>query len=387
LPSGLPQAVPGGLAGRLAETFEAADYAVVVSISWRRAMQDRSITRACRTLPLLLAAAMLVASPASAQPVADFYKGKTVTLIVSSAPGGGYDALARTVAPHLARHIPGNPPVVVRNMSGAGGIVAVNHLFNVAARDGTVIANVQNNTPFEPLFGTKEAKYDPLKFNWLGTPSIETALLTVWHQTPVNSWKDVLTREITVGSSGQNSTPSFYGRLLIETLALKLKIIVGYESQSRVFLAMERGEVDGYPSVFYSALTSTRPAWLAENKVKLLVQIGLEKEPNLPDVPSALDLARNADDKTLIEAGAGPLGAGRPFLMPPGVPADRVAAMRKALMDTFKDPAFQEDAKKRRLDVKSQRTGEELQALLQRIYTKTPPNAVARLRKIMNPGG
>ena len=350
-------------------------------------MQDCSIRCACRALPLLLAAAILVASPASAQPVADFYKGKTVTLIVSSAPGGGYDALARTVAPHLSRHIPGNPSVVVRNMSGAGGIVAVNHLFNVAAKDGTVIANVQNNTPFEPLFGTREAKYDPLKFNWLGTPSIVTALLTVWHQTPVNSWKDVLTREITVGSSGQNSTPSFYGRLLIETLALKLKIIVGYESQSRVFLAMERGEVDGYPSVFYSALTSTRPAWLAENKVKLLVQIGLEKEPNLPDVPSALELARNADDKTLIEAGAGPLGAGRPFLMPPGVPADRVAAMRKALMATFKDPVFQEEAKKRRLDVKSQRTGEELQALLQRIYTKTPPNAVARLRKIMNPGG
>ena len=125
------------------------------------------------------------ASPAAAQPVAEFYKGKTVTLIVSSAPGGGYDALARTVAPHLARHIPGNPTVVVRNMSGAGGIVAVNHLFNVAAKDGTVIANVQNNTPFEPLFGTKEAIYDPLKFNWLGTPSIETALLTVWHQTPV----------------------------------------------------------------------------------------------------------------------------------------------------------------------------------------------------------
>ncbi len=339
-----------------------------------------------RMLSLLIAVSALAASPAAAQSVADFYKGKTVTLIVSSAPGGGYDALARTVAPHLSRHIPGNPSVVVRNMSGAGGIVAVNHLFNVAAKDGTVIANVQNNTPFEPLFGTKEAKYDPLQFNWLGTPSIETALLTVWHQTPVNSWKDVLTREITVGSSGVNSTPSFYGRLLIETLGLKLKLIVGYESQSRVFLAMERGEVDGYPSVFYSALTSTRPAWLTEKKVKLLVQVGLEKEPNLPDVPSALELARNADDKVLIEAGAGPLGAGRPFLMPPGVPADRTAAMRKALMDTFKDPAFQEEAKKRRLDVKSQRTGEELQALLQRIYTKTPPNAVARLRKIMNPG-
>jgi tripartite-type tricarboxylate transporter receptor subunit TctC len=272
-------------------------------------------------------------------------------------------------------------------MSGAGGIVAVNHLFNVAAKDGSVIGMVQNNTPFEPLFGTKEAVYDPLKFNWLGTPSIETALLTVWHQTPVNTWKDVLTREITMGSSGVNSTPSFYGRLLIETLALKLKLIVGYESQSRVFLAMERGEVDGYPSVFYSALTSTRPTWLPEKKVKLLVQVGLEKEPNLPDVPSALDLVRNADDKALVEAGAGPLGTGRPFLMPPGVPADRVAAMQKAMSDTFKDALFLEEAKKRQLDVSSPRTGPELHALVQRIYTQTPPHVLGRLRKIMNPGG
>ncbi len=357
-----------------------------VSIRREANVQDRPTNRMGRVLPLLMAASALAAAPAGAQPVAEFYKGKTVTLIVSSAPGGGYDALSRTVAPHLARHIPGNPSVVVRNMSGAGGLVAVNHLFNVAAKDGTVIGNVQNNTPFEPLFGTKEAIYDPLKFNWLGTPSIETALLTVWHQTPVNSWQDVLTREITMGSSGVNSTPSFYGRLLIETLALKLKLIVGYESQSRVFLAMERGEVDGYPSVFYSALTSTRPTWLPEKKVKLLVQVGLEKEPNLPNVPSALDLARNADDKALIEAGAGPLGAGRPFLMPPGVPADRVAAMQQAMMDTFRDPAFLEDAKKRQLDVNSQRTGQELHALLQRVYTQTPPHVITRLRKIMNPG-
>ncbi len=349
-------------------------------------MQDRSISRAFHVVIVLIAAVASL-TPASAQSVAEFYKGKTVTLIVSSATGGGYDALARTVAPHLARHIPGNPSVVVRNMSGAGGIVAVNHLFNVAAKDGTVIGCVQNNTPFEPLFGTKEAIYDPLKFNWLGTPSIETALLTVWHQTPVNTWKDVLTKEITMGSSGVNSTPSFYGRLLIETLALKLKLIVGYESQSRVFLAMERGEVDGYPSVFYSALTSTRPTWLPEKKVKLLVQVGLEKDPNLPNVPAALDLARNSDDKALIEAGAGPLGTGRPFLMPPGVPADRAAAMQRAMMDTFKDPAFLEEAKKRQLDISSQRSGQELHALVERIYTQTPSHVVARLRKIMNPGG
>jgi tripartite-type tricarboxylate transporter receptor subunit TctC len=349
------------------------------------ARMDRFHVSSGLTGALFLGALAFVAVPVHAQSVAEFYKGKTVSMIVSSAPGGGYDALARAVAPHLSRHIPGNPTIVVRNMSGAGGIVAVNHLFNVAAKDGTVIGNVQNTTPFEPLFGTKEAAYDPLRFNWLGTPSIETSLLTVWHKAPVDTWRDVLTREIMVGSSGVNSTPSFYGRLLIDTLHLKLKIVVGYESQSRVLLAMERGEVDGYPSVFYSSLTSTRPSWIPERKVKFLVQVGSEKNSNLPDVPSALDLVTSADDRALIEASAGPLSTGRPFLMPPGVPPERVAAMQKAMMDTYRDPVFQEEAKKRGIDVDSQRSGPELQALLQRIYTSTPPRVVTRLRRINNP--
>ena len=348
-------------------------------------MHHRSHDRTIRAAALAAAIA-LCASPASAQSVAEFYKGKTITLIVSSAPGGGYDALSRSIAPHLSRHIPGNPNVVVRNMAGAGGIVAVNHLFNVAAKDGTVIGGVQNNTPFEPLFGTKEAIYDPLKFHWLGTPSIETAMLTVWHKTPVNTWKDVLTQEITVGSSGVNSTPSFYGRLLIEALKLKLKIVVGYRSQSEVLLAMERGEVDGYPSVFYSALTSTKPTWLPEKLVKVLVQIGMEKELALGDVPSAVDLVSSADDKALVQAGAGPLAAGRPYLMPPGVPADRVAALQKAMADMLRDPEFLTEAKKRQLDVDTPRTGQQLQDLLQRVYTQTSPQVVSRLRKIMNPG-
>src|SRR5712692_934046 len=155
-----------------------------------------------RTCLALVAAGTCFATPARAQSVADFYKGKTVTLLLSSAAGGGYDALARTIASHLGKHIPGAPAVIVRNMAGAGGIVATNYLYNVAPKDGTTVGGVQNNTPFEPLFGTKEATYDPRKFIWLGTPSIEVAMLTVWHKAPVNTWQDVRTREITVGSSG-----------------------------------------------------------------------------------------------------------------------------------------------------------------------------------------
>ncbi|MEA2987917.1 MAG: hypothetical protein QOG83_628 [Alphaproteobacteria bacterium] len=331
------------------------------------------------------AAGLVCASSAHAQTPADFYKGKTVTLLLSSATGGGYDALARTLANHLGKHIPGSPQVIVKNMAGAGGIVATNHLYNVAAKDGTVVGGVQNNTPFEPLFGTKAATYDPLRFNWLGTPSIEVALATVWHKVPVNTWQDTLRHEVTMGSSGVNSTPSFYGRLLIDTLGMKQKIIVGYESQTHAFLAMERGEIDGYPSVFYSALMSTKPTWIKDKQIKLLVQMGLEKEPALPDVPFALDLVSKEDDKLLLVAAFAPLQAGRPYLMPPGVPADRVAAMDKAMMATFRDPDFVADANKRGLGVNSPRSGKELAELLDRVYTKTPQRIVDRLRKISAP--
>ncbi len=338
-----------------------------------------------RTCLALVAFGAFGWEPALAQPVADFYKGKTVTLLLSSAAGGGYDALARTLANYLGRHIPGSPAVIVKNMAGAGGIVATNYLYNVAPKDGTTIGGVQNNTPFEPLFGTKAATYDPLKFNWLGTPSIEVAMATVWHTTPVRTWQDARTREITMGSSGVNSTPSFYGRLLNETLGLKQKIIVGYESQMHAFLAMERGEIDGYPSVFYSALMSTRPTWVKDKLVKILVQMGLEKEPAIAEVPFALDLVSGPDEKLLMMAAFAPLQTGRPYLLPPAVPADRVAAMRQALIDTFKDPDFVAEAEKRGLGVNSPRSGKELQDLLEQVYTKTPPHIVARLRKISSP--
>jgi tripartite-type tricarboxylate transporter receptor subunit TctC len=348
-------------------------------------MQSSLRQRVSTVLVLTLALGALRAPPALAQSPADFYKGKTVTLLVTSATGGGYDVLARIVAPHLGKHLPGSPSVIVRNMAGAGGIIAMNHLYNVAAKDGTTVGAVQNNTPFEPLFGTREANYDPLKFNWLGTPTIEVAMLTVWHKTPVETWQDVRTREITMGSSGLHSTPSFYGRLLNETLGLKQRIIVGYESQTQAFLAMERGEIDGYPSVFYSALVSTRPNWLKDKQVKLLVQMGLEKEPAIGDVPFALDLVRNEDDRLLMIPAFAPLQTGRPYLLPPGVPADRVAAMERALNATFRDPEFVADANRRGLGVNSPRSGKDLQDLLTQVYTRTPARIVERLRKISTP--
>jgi tripartite-type tricarboxylate transporter receptor subunit TctC len=310
-----------------------------------------------------------------------FYRGTTVTLVVSSSSGGGYDIMGRTLARHLGKHLPGNPRVIVTNMPGAGGIVAMNYLYRAAPKDGTFIGGVQNNLPFEPLLGTKEAMYDATKFNWLGSPSIEVGLIAVWKNVPVNSVNDLKSREISVGSSGANSTPSFYARLLNETLKTKMKIVVGYPGQNEVYLAMERGEVDGFPSLFYNTLNATRPKWKEEKNIKLILQYGVEKEPELPDVPSALDLVTNPDDKQLLQVGLAQVTMGRPYLMPPGVPEDRVALMRKAFEDTLKDPAFIAEAGRLSLGVRNSRTGPQLQAMLEEAY-KTPPNIVARLRTI-----
>lgn len=338
------------------------------------------VERFTRYIAVALGAALgLCASAALAQ--TDFYRGKTITLVVSSSVGGGYDIMGRTIARYLGKHIPGNPRVVVTNMPGAGGIVAMNYLYRGAPKDGTYIGGVQNNLPFEPLLGTREAIYDPTKFNWLGSPSIEVGLIAVWRTVPVNTIEDLKRREITVGSSGANSTPSFYARLLNETLKTKMKIVVGYPGQNEVYFAMERGEVDGFPSLFYNTLNTTRPNWRTERNIKLILQYGLEKEPALPNVPSALDLVTDPEDKQLLQAGLAQVTMGRPYLMPPEVPADRVAIMRKAFEDTFKDASFLADANRLALGVDNPRTGAQIQGVLDEAY-RTPPSIVARLRTL-----
>lgn len=331
------------------------------------------------SLCLLLAAAGM--HSARAQSVADFYRGQSISMVVSSSPGGGYDTLSRAVAKYLGKHIPGNPAVIVRNMPGAGGILAMNYLAHVAPRDGLTIGQVQNNTPFEPLFGTKEATYDATKMTWLGTPSVETALLIVWHTSPVKTIEDAKRIPLTAGASGANSTPSFYARLLNALLGLKLKIIAGYPGQNEAFLAMERGELDTYGDTFWSALTSTRPDWIKQKKIRILLQYGPEKEAALPDVPYGPDLVKSEDDKKLFEAAYAPLAAGRPFVAPPGLPPERAAALRAGLLATFKDPAFLADAASRRLIINKPTSGEAMQAQIARVY-QMPARIIDRLRRI-----
>ena len=341
-------------------------------------------TKTCGLLCALFAALGLAMPQATADTVADFYKGKVVSFVISSSTGGGYDAMARAIARYIGRHMPGNPTFVAQNMPGAGGILAMNYLYNVAEKDGTVIGLVQNNTPLEPLFGTKEARYDATKFNWLGTPSFEVSMVLLWHTVPVNSVDDLKRVVTRVGASGANSTPAFYARLLNATLGTKMQLINGYPGQNDAFLAMERGELDGYPSVFYSALTSTRPNWLHDKLAKAIVQYGPERLKELGDVPFAPDLLTNEDDKLLMQAAFAPQALGRPLLAPPGVPAERVAALRQALTDTFADPEFQALANQMGLIVNAPRTGAQLQDVIDRAYS-SPSRVIERLRNLNNP--
>ena len=282
-------------------------------------------------LSALSGAALCIGStPVLAQQ--NFYTGKQVAMIVSSAPGGGYDAIARTTARHLRKHIPGEPTIVVQNMGGTGGLVAANHVYNIASRDGLTIAQFQNTVPFEPLYGNKQARYDPPKFNLLGSPSKETARPGLAylsdHDAPGRQ-----KREVILAATGASSTPAFYTRLLVDIFGLKVKLITGYPGQNEQFLAMERGENEGGASTFWSSLKTIRPQWITENKVRLLLQYGLEPNPELKQVPFALDLLKDRpDDYRLMEVASAALSLGRPFAAPPEVPADRLAIAAQSLL-------------------------------------------------------
>jgi len=324
-------------------------------------------------------------SPAPEQTPEQFYTRKTATLYVSAAADGGYDRLARAVGKHIYSHIPGKPLIAIRNMPGAGGIIAMNYIANTAPKDGTAFALVQNNVPLEPLYGAKQAEYDATRLNWLGTPSVETGLLAVWHTNAAQNIRDAQRIPIKAGASGHNSAPAFYARLMNELFKTKIEVVVGFRGQNGTFDAMEKGQIDAYGSTYWSSLVSTRTTWLKENKLRVLLQYGPERIPELKNVPHAEDLLRDPASKALLEAAYAPLAIGRPFVMAAGVPSDRVEAIRQALMQTFSDPRFLKDANRIGLVINRPRTGAEIQKTIVDIYRK-PPAVIAQLRRIANAG-
>ena len=291
---------------------------------------------------LLLAA--VAGAPAQAQSVADFYRGKTVNVLIGVGVGGEYDLQARLVARHIGKHIPGNPNVVPQNMTGAGGINMANHLYNTVARDGTFIGMMGNNFPATQAVGGKSVKFDAGKFQWLGTmaPVVET--MAVWHTAGVKNMDDLRKQEVVAGASGRGAITYFYPMMMNAFLGTKFKIVTGYPGGNQINLAMERGEVQARNNT-WSSWKATRPQWVKDKQIYVVAQAG-PRAADL-DAPSVEEMAATPDDRLTIELIVSGTQLGRPFATTPDVPADRLAALRDAFRATMKDPEFLKDAAQR----------------------------------------
>jgi tripartite-type tricarboxylate transporter receptor subunit TctC len=303
-----------------------------------------------KTTIRIVGALLAAATPAAAY-AQDFYKDRQISMLVASGVGGGYDVYARALGRHMPRHIPGTPVFVARNMPTAGGLTAANTLYNASERDGSVIAALTNGVPMDPLFGVKEAKFDGRKFSWIGSMGKLQNVCATWHASPIKTIQDAQAREVVVGASGPTSNSSIMPRIANEVLGTKFRVINGYDPSSGLNKALENGEVEGICGLGWSTLTASRPDWVRDNRLNVLVQFGFEKLADLPNVPSALDLVTSAEKRAVLELILVRQETGRPIVGPPDVPADRLAILRRAFDATMKDQEFLTEAKKLQLDI------------------------------------
>jgi tripartite-type tricarboxylate transporter receptor subunit TctC len=327
----------------------------------------------------ILAAGFVVATgPAFAQTPAEFYKGKVVSVYVGLSPGGGYDLNARLVAKHLGKYIPGNPTVIVKNMPGAGGLVMTNFVANVPPKDGLHIGAPQRGVPFEPLLGdASNAKFDPLKLEWIGSANSDTSVAIATRASGVKKWQDLKTRELVVAGSGIGTESVVVPYVLRNILGLKFKVIAGYPGGSEMNLAMQRDEVGGRGTFSWTSLKPYLKEWVESGDMNILFQMGLRKHPDIPNVPLVTDLAETADQKKILELQFTAFELGRPYFVAQGVPADRVNALRRAFDEAMKDKELIADAERQQLEVNSI-TGEEMHKIFERVFS-TPKELVARL--------
>jgi tripartite-type tricarboxylate transporter receptor subunit TctC len=325
-----------------------------------------------KVLSVALAALPSLICPAAADPVADFYKGKTVSIIVGAAEGGGFDVYARAAARHLPRHLPGSPHIIVQNRPGAGTINAANYVYSVAAQDGTVIAAISGSAPLLQIMGESGPQFESQKFQWLGSVASDTGAFYVWSKAKVKTFKDAFTTPVILGSSGPNVS-EIYPALANNVLGTKFKVIQGYKSGPMVRLAMENGEVEGQAQT-WDSVKSTTPHWITEGKINVLAQIALKPDEELKKmgVPMIMDFVtrehvlpkysvENAQRYFKLMLTGDQLA--RPYAVGPGVPAERVAALRKAFMAMAADPEFIADVKKSGRPVEPI-SGEEMQAMI-----------------------
>lgn len=332
-----------------------------------------------RVARTVLIAGILWPAAASADAVSEFYKDRTVTLVAGASAGGGYDHYGRTVTKYLVKYVPGAPSIVLQFMPGAGGAKAANYLYNVAPRDGSVIGLISNAAPvFQVLTGN--VKYDASKFNYIGRAGSMQYVIMVWHTTGVKSLDDMKTKEVIFGSTGKSQSNHMVPILLKTVLGLKAKVIAGYPGTSEINQALEQGEIGGRAGAWSSWLAS-KSQWIRDKKVVAVAQSGLERATDLPNAPLLLELAKNDEERAVLELLASDAAVGRGFVTPPDVPKDRVQAMRRAFDKAMKDPEFLAEAKRRKLIIEPM-TGERLQQIVNKVVA-APPNVVARAREAL----
>ena len=333
-------------------------------------------------LVAILSVLLLWVVPArSADDVAAFYRGRQLRIVVGTAAGGGYDLFARAVARHIGAHIPGNPAVIVQNLPAAGGMVMTNQLYASAPRDGSVIGAPINGIPTAPLLAPAGAHFDATRLIWLGSTNREPYVAFVWRTAPVQSLADLRTRELIVGATAPGTTMVDFPLLTNDILGTRFRIVRGYEGTPQINTAIERGELEGQGGIGWAAVKAQVPQWITERKIKVIAQYGLKRHPDLADVPTMLELAKSDPDRQALTMLFARTEYGRPYFLPPEVPAARVEALRRAFDATMRDPAFVADAAKLQLEIDPM-TGEAVQALVGDLAA-TPPDVVARVRAIL----
>jgi len=322
---------------------------------------------------------------ARADGIEDFYRGKTLNLMIGSGVGGGVDQVSRAVARHLGKHLPGNPTVVPRNMAGAGGLQVLNHIQSVAPKDGATIGIVLPSLVFDPLFTGKTEGYDPLRLKWLGGPARYASVAIAWNAaTPVRKAQDLLTQELVVGAASVASNSASDAYVMRHILGFKYRVITGYQSGADIDLAMQRGETQGRANIAWYGIKTRNAEWLRDGKISLLYQMGLKRHPDIPaEVPLSLDLTRTPAERQMLELKFSAYDVGYAFMAPPETPPERVAALRAAMTAAVNDPAFRADAVREQIEVDPV-AGAGVEAIIRNAYA-APPEILARLNEAMKP--
>lgn len=331
----------------------------------------------------ILTSALFAAVPsaAAAQGVEDFYRDNTLRMIVGYSAGGGYDVYARLLARYMGKYLPGNPDIIVENMPGAGSLNLTSHLANVAPRDGSVIGAVGRGIPVEPLLGESGSSYDATELSWIGSMSGEVSVCVVWHTVDAESWDDVLNREtpIIFGGNGPAADNEVYPRMLINLLGANIRIISGYPGTPELGIAMEQGEIDGQCGSW--SVINQRGDWLAEGRIKVLLQLGEESAPGLEEVPLVFSYAQTPEDLQIMQMVLSRLEVARPLVSPPDMPADRLSALRQAFMDATSDPDLVAEAEQMGLEL-GPMDGDTVTRIITELY-ETPDSIIEQTKRIL----